>query len=227
MNPDGSYGQPKQDLTLQDPHCVFQLIKKQFSYYTPEVVADICGCRPADIVKVGELIGRNSGRDRTTLLLCDRLHAAFQRFPDHSNRRRLAAIARQHRSPWRRHLSAPRTFQRARRYRCSHAVQCLAELHSPTRSASCNATLADYLANGHGFSGALDKTSDGMWKLETERGSWASLPNYMVSLLKAYYAKTPPKTTNMAINGSRSSVTTNRSPSPWKKPFVAVWMAWW
>lgn len=39
MNPDGSYGQPKQDLTLQDPHCVFQLIKKQFSYYTPEVVA--------------------------------------------------------------------------------------------------------------------------------------------------------------------------------------------
>ena len=66
MNPDGSYGQPKQDRTLQDPHCVFQLIKKQFSYYTPEVVADICGCRPADIVKVGELIGRNSGRDRTT-----------------------------------------------------------------------------------------------------------------------------------------------------------------
>ena len=27
-----------------------------------------------------------------------------------------------------------------------------------------NATLADYLANGHGFSGALDKTADGMWK---------------------------------------------------------------
>ena len=26
-----------------------------------------------------------------------------------------------------------------------------------------------------------------MWKLETERGSWASLPNYMVSLLKAWY----------------------------------------
>ena len=29
--------------------------------------------------------------------------------------------------------------------------------------------------------------NQGAWKLETERGSWASLPNYMVSLLKAWY----------------------------------------
>lgn len=53
--------------------------------------------------------------------------------------------------------------------------------------------MADYLANGHGFSGALDKTSDGMWKLETERGSWAALPNYMISLLKAYYGENATK----------------------------------
>lgn len=32
-----------------------------------------------------------------------------------------------------------------------------------------------------------------MWKLETERGSWASLPNYMVSLLKAYYGENATK----------------------------------
>ena len=29
INPDGSRGAPKTDPTLQDPHCVFQLLKKQ------------------------------------------------------------------------------------------------------------------------------------------------------------------------------------------------------
>ena len=28
-----------------------------------------------------------------------------------------------------------------------------------------------------------------MWQLETSRGAWASLPKYMVSLLRAWYGK--------------------------------------
>ena len=61
MNPDGSRGAPKTDPTLQDPHCVFQLLKKQVEKYTPEASANICGCRPCDIVKVAELLAQNSG----------------------------------------------------------------------------------------------------------------------------------------------------------------------
>src|SRR5699024_1719316 len=66
INPDGSRGAPKTDPTLQDPHCVFQLLKKQVEKYTPEASANICGCRPCDIIKVAELLARNSAPDRTS-----------------------------------------------------------------------------------------------------------------------------------------------------------------
>ncbi len=36
-------GVPKSDSSLQDPSCVFQLLKKHFSRYTPELVSDITG----------------------------------------------------------------------------------------------------------------------------------------------------------------------------------------
>jgi len=40
-------GNPVKDKTLQDPNCVFQLMKKHFARYTPEMVNAICGT-PAD-----------------------------------------------------------------------------------------------------------------------------------------------------------------------------------
>lgn len=36
-------GIPKKDKTLKDPNCVFQLMKKQYARYTPEMVAKTCG----------------------------------------------------------------------------------------------------------------------------------------------------------------------------------------
>ncbi len=40
-------GIPKRDKTLKDPNCVFQVLKKHVSRYTPEMVANITGC-PVD-----------------------------------------------------------------------------------------------------------------------------------------------------------------------------------
>ena len=34
---------PKMDETLQDPRCVFQILRRHFSRYTPEMVEEICG----------------------------------------------------------------------------------------------------------------------------------------------------------------------------------------
>ncbi len=57
---------PERDDTLQDPRCVFQVVKKHFSRYTPEMVERVTGC-PKDIfLKVAETILANSGADRTT-----------------------------------------------------------------------------------------------------------------------------------------------------------------
>jgi formate dehydrogenase major subunit len=56
---------PEEDETLKHPRCVFQLLKKHFSRYTPDVVARICGCTEEQFLEVAEALCANSGRERT------------------------------------------------------------------------------------------------------------------------------------------------------------------
>ncbi|MDQ3588637.1 MAG: molybdopterin-dependent oxidoreductase [Actinomycetota bacterium] len=54
------------DPTLQHPRCVFQILKRHFSKYTPEMVERVSGC-PRDVfLKIAETICENSGREKTT-----------------------------------------------------------------------------------------------------------------------------------------------------------------
>ena len=41
-------GVPKRDETMQDPNCVFQLLKKHYARYTPEKVCELTGADPKD-----------------------------------------------------------------------------------------------------------------------------------------------------------------------------------
>ncbi|MDE5879587.1 MAG: molybdopterin-dependent oxidoreductase, partial [Desulfovibrio sp.] len=189
LNPDGSRGRPKTDPTLQDPHCVFQLLRHQVAKYTPETVASICGCRPADVIKVAEFMGRNSGPDKTTAFCYAtgftqhstgtqiiRTVAILQLLLGNIGRPGGGILALRGHSNVQGATDIPTLYGALPNY-----------IPMPEAKPG-NATLADYLKNGHGFSGARDK-KEGMWKLEAERGSWAALPNYMVSLLKAWYGK--------------------------------------
>jgi formate dehydrogenase major subunit len=54
------------DTTLQDPRCVFQILKRHFERYTPEMVEKVCGTPKEAFLKVAETICENSGRDKTT-----------------------------------------------------------------------------------------------------------------------------------------------------------------
>ncbi len=56
----------RRDETLQDPLTVFQVLKRHYARYTPEMVQDVCGVSPSDFIKVCESVVRNSGRERTT-----------------------------------------------------------------------------------------------------------------------------------------------------------------
>lgn len=59
-------GEPERDETLTHPRCVFQVLKRHYARYTPEMVERICGV-PQDVFRqVCELVTENSGRDRTT-----------------------------------------------------------------------------------------------------------------------------------------------------------------
>jgi formate dehydrogenase major subunit len=59
-------GPPPRDETLQDPRCVFQILKRHFARYTPEMVERTCGMPQSAFFEVARAITENSGRDRTT-----------------------------------------------------------------------------------------------------------------------------------------------------------------
>ncbi len=62
-------GRPRRDPSLEDPRCVFQVLKRHFSRYTPEMVEQVCGTPPDLFLKVCEAWTANSNRERTTALV--------------------------------------------------------------------------------------------------------------------------------------------------------------
>ena len=61
-------GPPKQDLSLQDPWSVFQILKKHFSRYTPEMVEQVCGTPSEIFIEIARTLAANSGRDKTSAI---------------------------------------------------------------------------------------------------------------------------------------------------------------
>jgi formate dehydrogenase major subunit len=56
----------QRDETLQHPRCVFQVLKRHYARYTPEMVAATCGVPEETFLRVCEAVTENSTRDRTT-----------------------------------------------------------------------------------------------------------------------------------------------------------------
>src|SRR3954465_12091737 len=56
---------PEVDHTMQHPRCVFQILKRHFSRYTPAMVSEICGVPEEAFLEVAEALCANSGRERT------------------------------------------------------------------------------------------------------------------------------------------------------------------
>jgi formate dehydrogenase major subunit len=56
------------DPTLQDPRCAFQLLRRHYSRYTPEMVERICGITPAQFKQVADALIHASGTERTAAL---------------------------------------------------------------------------------------------------------------------------------------------------------------
>ena len=54
------------DETLEHPRSVFQILRRHYARYTPELVAETCGIKPEDFEFLAEKITQNSGRERTT-----------------------------------------------------------------------------------------------------------------------------------------------------------------
>jgi formate dehydrogenase major subunit len=57
--------EPHRDETLQHPRCVFQVLKRHFARYTPEMVEQSCGISKERFLEVADIFTSASGREKT------------------------------------------------------------------------------------------------------------------------------------------------------------------
>ena len=58
-------GPPQVDMTLGHPNCVYQILKRHYAAYTPEMVERITGCPKKTFLKIAERMTAASGREKT------------------------------------------------------------------------------------------------------------------------------------------------------------------
>jgi formate dehydrogenase major subunit len=56
----------QRDMTLQHPNCVFQLVRRHFMRYTPDMVERVTGCPRDKFLQIAQTLLDNSGRERTS-----------------------------------------------------------------------------------------------------------------------------------------------------------------
>ncbi|HKF30060.1 MAG TPA: formate dehydrogenase-N subunit alpha [Candidatus Binataceae bacterium] len=190
----GGEGKPEQDPTLRHPRCVFQVLRRHFSRYTPEAVAQICGCSSAEVIRVAESLARNSGRERTSSIV---YALGWTQHSTGVQMIRAAAIIQLLLG----NIGRPGGGIMAMRGHCSiqgstdiPTLYHLLPGYIPQPAAVAeHVTLAKYLEYGRGFGYALNNCAAGFWQEEAFSGYWAYLPRLLISLLKAWYgdAATP------------------------------------
>lgn len=166
-------GEVKRDETLRHPRCVFQILRRHFSRYTPEMVERICGIPREDFLAVADALVRNSGPERTTAFCYAvgwtqhsvgvqmiRAAAILQLLLGNVGRPGGGVIALRGHASIQGSTDIPTLYDLLPGY-----------LHMP-RAREEELTLRDYVASG----GA-------------PRGWWANFDRYIVSLLRAWFGE--------------------------------------
>src|SRR4051794_17374218 len=60
--------EPMQDRTLQHPRCVYQVLKRHFARYTPELVERACGIPRERFLEIADVFTSASGREKTAAI---------------------------------------------------------------------------------------------------------------------------------------------------------------
>jgi formate dehydrogenase major subunit len=164
---------PPQDLTLQHPRCVLNILRRHYARYTPAIVAETCGCSEEEFLKVGEALCANSGRERTSAIV---YAVGWTQHTTGVQIIRAAGILQLLLGNMGRPGGGIMAMRGHASIQGSTDVPTLYELlpgYMPQPAALRNhGTLADY----------LDQE-------EVRHGYWANFPKFMVSLLKAWYGE--------------------------------------
>jgi formate dehydrogenase major subunit len=160
----------QRDETLRHPRCVFQIVRRHFARYTPEMVSQVCGVPVAEFLRVARALCDASGPERT------------------------AAIC--YAVGWTQHSIGVQYIRTASILqlllgnigRPGGGILALRG-HASIQGSTDIPTLFDLLPGylpmphaGHGVS--LDRY---LRSHRSESGWWSEMPKYMVSLLKAWF----------------------------------------
>jgi formate dehydrogenase major subunit len=167
----GDISRPQRDLTLQDPQCVFQKLKRHFSRYTPEMVEKVCGIPPDLFHKVAHALAAASGPERTAALCY--------------------AVG------WTQHSKGVQIIRTAAILqlllgnigRPGGGIMALRG-HASIQGSTDIPTLYDILPGYLTMPRKGDETLQNYLNNYTQKtGLWSNYPKYLVSTLKAYYGK--------------------------------------
>ena len=160
---------PERDETLQHPRCVFQMMRKHFARYTPELVEDTCGIPRDEFLKIADVFTSASGREKTGAICY--------------------AVG------WTQHSSGVQTIRAAAILqlllgnigRPGGGIMALRG-HASIQGSTDIPTLYDVLPGYLPMptSSELDLGAY-LKKHKADKGWWHNVDKYMVSLLKAYY----------------------------------------
>ncbi len=164
-------GAPERDDSLEHPNCVLNVMRRHFARYTPEMVADICGCSAEQFMDVAEAMMVNSGRERTSSIVY--------------------AVG------WTHHTIGVQIIRAASILqlllgnigRPGGGIMALRG-HASIQGSTDIPTLYNLLP-GYIPQPAVSRNhktlSDYLEQEKVERGLWSNMPKYMVSFLKAWY----------------------------------------
>ena len=161
------------DLTLQHPNCVYQILRRHYARYTPEMVERVTGCPADTVLKVADALARNSGPERTGAFC---YATAWTHHSTGVQIIRTAAIIQALLG------STGRPGRGIIALRGHYSIQ------GSTDIPTLYNMLPSYLPQPQGYK-AHQTFSDYLKNETTPTGWWYNFPKYAVSLLKAWYGE--------------------------------------
>ena len=200
---EGAAGDIPADPTLQHPRCVYQILKRHFARYTPEMVEEVCGAPAEQFLAVAQGVdGATPAGSAPTALVYSvgwTQHSVGAQYiragGDHP------AAAGQHRPPGRRDPGAARARQHPGLHRHPDAVQPAARLP----------------ADADGGRTPTWRATSTRIRARKQKGFWHNADAYMVSLLKEYWgdARHRRRTTSASTTCRGSTATTAPTARSW------------
>jgi formate dehydrogenase major subunit len=170
---EGGLSFPERDLTLQNPRCVFQTLRRHFARYTPEMVEKVCGISPTLFHKVTDALVAASGPDKTAAI-CYALG-----WTQHSKGVQIIRTAS---------ILQLLLGNIGRPGGGILALRGHASIQGSTDIPTLYDILPGYLSMPRG-DGGEETLRDYLAHQTKPTGLWNNYPAYFISLLKAYYGK--------------------------------------